>query len=138
MSPELHMVIRTPHQVVLDARVSAARVPAATGQVGLRPRQEPLALVALPGLILLRSGETMRFAASAGGLLDATRDGAVLYTPFAVAGDRDDEVLEALERALATPEGELAARRRLEELERRIAGELRRHPGGPRRRGERG
>ena len=48
----------------------------------------------------------------------------VLYTPFAVTGAADADVLAALDRALATPDGELAARRHLDELERRIVREL--------------
>jgi hypothetical protein len=49
----------------------------------------------------------------------------VLYTPFAVEGAVDTEVLAALDLALATPDSELSARRRLGELEQRIVQELR-------------
>jgi len=126
MSARLHLVIRTPHEIVLEGDVNAARVPTATGQVGLRPRREPLLLVVEAGLVIVRTGDGgVRFAATAGGLLEGTREQTVLYTPFAVAGDADAEVLAALDRALAVPDGELAARRRLTELEQRIVKELR-------------
>jgi F0F1-type ATP synthase epsilon subunit len=124
----LQLVIRTPHEIVLDERLRAARVPAASGQVGLRPREEPFLLVVEPGLILLRGDEGLRFAATSGGLLDCGRERSVLLTPFAVVGERDTDVLAALDRALATPDSELAARRRLNELEQRIVKEIRYQP----------
>ncbi|HUB08798.1 MAG TPA: hypothetical protein VMB50_17455 [Myxococcales bacterium] len=125
MIERLHLVIRTPHAVVLDEPIRSARVPTATGQVGLRPREEPFVLVVEPGLILLRGGEGPAFAATAGGLVDGGRERTVLYTPFAVTGAHEADVLAALDRALATPGSELAARRRLGELEQRIVQELR-------------
>lgn len=128
MHDRLRLVIRTPHEVVFDARVRSARVPTATGQVGLRPRGEPLILVVEPGLVLVRTDASVRFAATAGGLLDGDRDTSVLYTPFAVVGDAEGDVLAALDRALAAPDSELALRRRLGELEQRIVHELRHRP----------
>jgi F0F1-type ATP synthase epsilon subunit len=127
MSELLHLVIRTPHEVVVDARVRAVRVPTETGQVGLRPREEPFAMVVEPGLCVVH-GEGSRFAATAGGLLEGDRETATLYTPFAVAGDRGEDLLAALDRALATPDSELAAHRRLGELEQHIVQELRQRP----------
>jgi hypothetical protein len=44
----------------------------------------------------------------------------VLYTPFAVVGERSDELATLLNRALAAPDSEIAARRQLGELEERI------------------
>jgi F0F1-type ATP synthase epsilon subunit len=132
VADRLSLVIRTPHEVVLDAQVRSARVPAASGHVGLRPREEPFVLVVEPGLVLLRIDASERFAATAGGLLDVGRERSVLYTPFAVVGERDADVLAALDRALATPDSELAARRRLGELEQHILQELRRRPAVPR------
>lgn len=126
MIERLRMVIRTPHETVLDEPVRGARAPAETGQVGLRPRGEPLLLGVEPGLILLDTDRGPRFAATAGGLLESGREQAVLYTPFAVVSDEDAEVLAALDRALATPDSELVARRRLGELEQQILRELRR------------
>jgi F0F1-type ATP synthase epsilon subunit len=127
MIERLRFVIRTPHEIVVDARVEAARVPTESGQVGLRPRQEPFALVLEAGLCIVR-GDATRLAATAGGLLEADRDTATLYTPFAVVGERGEDLLAALERALATPDSELAARRRLGELEQHIVQELRQRP----------
>jgi F0F1-type ATP synthase epsilon subunit len=132
VSDRLQLAILTPHETVVDEAVRGARVPTETGQVGLRPRGEPLLLVVEPGLILVETQAGRRFAATAGGLLEAGRERAVLYTPFAVASDRDDEVLDALDRALATPGGEIAARRQIGELEQRIVREIRQRPGaGP-------
>jgi len=132
MLERLHLVIRTPHGSVLDARVRAARIPTESGRVGLRPRQEPHVLVVQPGLLVVRLEAGVRFAATAGGLLASDREQSLLYTPFAVVGEAVGDVLDALDHALATPDGELAARRRLGELEQRIVHELRQRPPIPR------
>ena len=120
----LQFLIRTPRETVLDERVRGLRVPTESGQVGIRRGAEPVLLVVEPGLIVVRTGDTDSFAASAGGLLECDVGRCVLYTPFAVTGAEDDDVLAALDRALATPDGELAARRRLDELEQRIVREI--------------
>jgi len=138
MIDRLHVLITTPREVVLDTRVAAMRLPTQTGQVGLRPRQEPILLVVEPGLVVLRSETSLRFAATAGGLLEGDRERAVLYTPFAAVGDEEASLMEALDRVLSTPDGELAARRRLGELEGRIVEELRQRPSGARARGRHG
>lgn len=126
----LTLAIRTPHEVVFEGAVTRARVPTGTGQVGLRPRNEPAVLVIEPGLLLLGpAGAGPSFAATAGGLLELDRGRATLFTPFAVVGASATEVADALDRALATPDSELAARRRLGELEQRIVRELKGKPG---------
>ncbi|NPC52460.1 hypothetical protein D7X99_40610 [Corallococcus sp. AB032C] len=124
----LRFVIWTPDACVVDEPVLAARVPTGSGQVGLRTAEEPFASVVEAGLCLLRREEGLRFAATAGGLLDAGRDTATLYTPFAAVGARGEDVLAALEGVLRLPDSELATRRRMGELEQRIVRELR-HPG---------
>lgn len=128
----LRLVIRTPQGIVFDRLVRSARLPTETGQAGLRPREEPILLAVEPGLVLLSVDRILHFAATAGGLLEGDREGAVIYTPFAVVGDNADDVLSALEEAVAVPGSELAARRRLAELEERIAQELRQGPPGAR------
>ena len=128
MRETLRLVLRTPPEVVCDDLVRAARVPTETGQVGLRPGGEPLVLVVEPGLVLLRADAGLRFAATAGGLLQSGREHCTLYTPVAVVGSSDDEVLAALDRLLAAPDRELAARRQFGELEQRIVQELRQGP----------
>ncbi|HSB20579.1 MAG TPA: hypothetical protein VLD85_11265 [Anaeromyxobacteraceae bacterium] len=133
MTATLRAMVRTPHEVVLDLNVRSARFPTETGQVGVRPRGEPLVLAVEAGLILFRA-EGTRLAASAGGLLESDRERCTLYTPFAVVGT-EEEVLAALDRALATPDSELAARRSVGELERRILSELRDGRGAPPRAG---
>jgi F0F1-type ATP synthase epsilon subunit len=125
MPEALRFVLRTPHTVVLDEPVRAVRVPTETGQVGLRPGGEPILLAVEPGLVLLRGAVGLRFVATAGGLLESGRERCTLYTPVAALGASDDEVLAALDRLLAAPDAELAARRQLGELEQRIVQELR-------------
>jgi F0F1-type ATP synthase epsilon subunit len=119
------MVITTPHAVILDAQIRGARVPTETGLVGLRPRVEPLLLVIEPGLVVLREDGARRYAATAGGLFEASGTKGVLYTPFGVVGPSAEEVLAALDRELATPDSELALRRQLGDLEKRIVQRLR-------------
>ena len=128
MPEGIRLVVRTPHQVIFDDRVRGARVPTETGQVGLRPRGEPLVLVIEPGLVLLRGGGGLRFGATVGGLLESSREQCTLYTPAAVVGSSEDEVLSALDRLLSAPDRELVARRQLAELEQRILQELRESP----------
>lgn len=125
----LRFQVETPHALVFDEPVSSVRVPTTTGQAGLRPRAEPCLSVVEPGLIIVRTASALRFVASAGGLLDLRRERALLLTPFAAVGDNDRQVLEQLSRALATPDSDLTARKRLGELEQRIVHELRRAPG---------
>jgi len=124
MAERLRLVIRTPHAAVVDGDVDAARVPTRTGQLGLRPRQEPFVTVVESGLVILDAGTDRRFAATAGGLLRADRDAALLATPFAVTGATGEEVLRALDLALAAPDSELVTRRRMALLEQRIVQEL--------------
>ena len=124
MADTLHLVIRTPHAAVVDRSVDAARVPTRSGQLGLRPRQEPFVTVVEAGLVLLDAEGERRFAATAGGLLRTDRDLALLATPFAVTGATGEEVMGALDAALAAPDSELFTRRRMALLERRIVQEL--------------
>ena len=124
MTDTLRLIIRTPHDAVVDAAVESARVPTGSGQIGLRPRQEPFVTVVESGLVLLEVGGELRFAATAGGLLRADRVTAVLATPFAVTGADGAAVLSALDEAYATPDSELVTRRRLAELEQHIVQEL--------------
>ena len=125
MPERLHFMIRTPHELLLDVQLLAARVPSQSGQVGLRAHAEPMMLVVEPGLIVLRGApEAHQLAASAGGLLDVQPARAVLFTPFAALGADAAELLSALERAFAVPDSELSVRRKLGDLEQRIVREL--------------
>jgi F0F1-type ATP synthase epsilon subunit len=124
MPEGLHLAIRTPHEVAFDGAVRSARVPVETGQVGLRPRVEPMLLAVEPGLIILRLEGNDRFAATAGGLLISEPALTVLYTPFAAVSSSGQEVIDALERAFEKPDSDLAARRELGELEKHILREL--------------
>lgn len=131
MPERLRLLVQTPREIVYDGLVSSVRVPTQSGQVGLRPRGEPGLSVVEPGLIVTRIGQEHGFVASAGGLLDINRERALLLTPFAAAGSRDSDVLSALADALATPDSEINARKRLGELEQRILHELREPSLGP-------
>jgi F0F1-type ATP synthase epsilon subunit len=124
----LRLIVRTPREVVLDASASSLRVPAETGQVGLRPKAEPLVLTVEPGLVLVRGPAGLQFLGTAGGLLRCDGITATLLTPLAVVGDSQQQVLERLDAALAQPNEELEARATLGRLQRSLLRELR----GPR------
>ena len=115
--PCLHVLVLTPHAVIAELDVDGLRVPSDTGQVGLRPRGEPTVLAVEPGLALVRTGTTLRFLGTAGGLVRS--DGR--------------SVLEALTAALAIPDPERDLRLAIERLHTGIITELRRaeRVGGP-------
>lgn len=129
MADLLNFRLRTPEALVFDGMVRSVRVPVETGLVGIRPRSESLILAVEPGLIILRHDGDTRFAATVGGLFEHAGWTATLFTPFGVVGE-EREVLEALDRVQASPEGDLAARRRLADLEGRIVREIGAAPQG--------
>jgi F0F1-type ATP synthase epsilon subunit len=122
---QLKLVVRTPREVVLERNVSSVRVPTDTGQVGVRPRAEPLVLAIEPGLLLVRRGGEYEFVGTAGGLLRCDGATASLLTPLAVTGNDEDAVIDALEEALAQPSVEMEARATLGRLQSSILRELR-------------
>lgn len=124
---EVHvkLIVRTPREVVLDVDASSVRVPTETGQVGIRPRVEPLVLALEPGLVLVRVVDVVRFVGTAGGLLRCDGTNATLLTPLAVAGDSEGEVVRSLEAAMALPSAEMEARATLGRLQSSILRELR-------------
>ena len=133
----LKLIVRTPREVVLDLDVSSLRVPTESGQVGVRPRVEALVLAVEPGLVLVRQEDAVRFIGTAGGLLRCDGERASLLTPLAVVGTDEDDILAALEQALAQPNIELEARAMLNRLQSSILRELRqRHPDKLRRLGD--
>lgn len=121
----LHLTVRTPHAVVLEAGLHSLRVPTESGQVGLRPQAEGSLLVVEPGLVVANRDTGPRFLATAGGLLRHQGTEATLFTPIAVMGDGADEVLQAMERAQAEPDEDREVRRQLGRLEQHIREELR-------------
>jgi F0F1-type ATP synthase epsilon subunit len=133
---ELRLRVRTPHEEVFDERLVSLRLPTDSGQVGLRPRSEPAALVVEPGLVLARAPGGMRFVATAGGLLRCDGREALLLTPLAVTGGSAEEVRAGLEAALGAPGPDVALRGVLQRLEAGILQQLRRTTepasGGPR------
>lgn len=124
----LRFTLRTPHDVIVDAPVTSARVLTETGHVGLRARMEPVVLAIEAGLVLLRVDGGTRFAGSAGGLLSCDGVQATLFTPLGVVGDDATAVQASLDRALAEPGAEQKVRASLDRLEGRILSELRRQP----------
>jgi F0F1-type ATP synthase epsilon subunit len=133
MSAGLHVVVRTPREVVADAAVRSLRVPTATGQVGVRPRAEATVLAVEPGLVVARDGERSWFLGTAGGILRTAASEAVLLTPIAVRGDDPAAVVAALDAALASPDAEQDLRRAIGRLETGLLRELRGADGGGRR-----
>jgi F0F1-type ATP synthase epsilon subunit len=127
MAETLRVVIRTPHEIALDARARSLRVLTDTGHVGIRRGMEPVVLAVEAGLVLVRTDEGTRFIGAAGGLLSCNGSEAALFTPLAVSGDDAAAITDALDRALAEPGTELALRAAFDRLEGRILTEL----GGP-------
>lgn len=125
----LKVVVRTPHEVAAELDARSLRVPADTGQVGLRPRCEPTVVAVEPGLVLVRSVEGVAFVATAGGLLRCDGRRAILITPVAVVGSDAQEVRTRLEAALAAPRADLELRRAIGRLETGILRELRQGEG---------
>lgn len=120
----LNLIIRTPREVVYEGPVDSLRVATETGQVGIRPRMEPLVLAVEPGLVLLSSAAETTFAGTAGGLLRCDGQQANLLTPLAVFGVDMQAVASQLEAALDKPSVELEAREALGRLESSILREL--------------
>jgi F0F1-type ATP synthase epsilon subunit len=129
----LHVVVRTPREVVAELDVRSLRVPTDTGQVGIRPRTEGTVTPVEPGLVLAHTADGMRAIGTAGGLLRATAREAVLLTPLAVLGDDAPAVLEAVDAALAGPDPERELRLAIERLETGLLREIRGGDGGGRR-----
>lgn len=128
----LHLVVRTPREVVADLTALSLRVPTDTGQVGIRPRGEATVTPVEPGLVLIRTAHGMRFVGTAGGLLRTTAREAVLLTPVAVLGNDAAAVLSAVEAALAGPDPERELRQAIERLEAGLLREARGTDGGGR------
>jgi len=125
----LRVVIRTPHEALLDLPAVSLRVPTDTGQVGFHRGVEPLVLAVQVGLVLVGTGAATRYVGVAGGLLSCDGQEATLFTPLAVMGEDPEDVERALSRALAEPGAELSLRAALERLEGRIVTELRQRSG---------
>ncbi|PQO25626.1 hypothetical protein C5Y96_22655 [Blastopirellula marina] len=122
--PRLDLIIRTPRAIIFEGRVDSLRVASETGQVGIRPRMEPLVLAVEPGLVLVKSSGQTTYAGTAGGLLRCDGKQAHFLTPLAVYGSELETVASQLEAALDSPSVELEARETLGRLERSILREL--------------
>lgn len=120
----LKLIIRTPREIIYEGHVDSLRVAVETGQVGIRPRMEPIVLAVEPGLVLVSSAGETTFAGTAGGLLRCDGRQASILTPLAVCGTDMPTVANELEAALAKPSVELEARETLGRLEHSILREL--------------
>lgn len=129
----LHLVVRTPREVVAELEALSLRVPADTGQVGVRPRAEATVTPVEPGLVLVRTQDGMRFVGTAGGLLRTAAREAVLLTPVAVLGDDAAAVVAAIDAALAGPDPDRVLRQAIERLEAGLLREVHGGDGGGRR-----
>ena len=127
----LRFVVRTPHEIALDASITSVRLRTETGLVGLRARMEPIVIPVEPGLLVVRAKGTVTFVGSAGGVLASDGRQATLFTPLAVVGNDAAAVQQAIDRALAEPDSEMAVRVTFGKLEGRILTQLRRRPGEP-------
>jgi F0F1-type ATP synthase epsilon subunit len=132
----LHFIVRTPHEVVAEIEARSIRAPTESGQVGLRPRNEPQVIAVEAGLVVVRTVQNeTRFLGTAGGLLAVERLRATLMTPLAIIGSDRESMMDQLEKALGEPNEEMQARALLAGLEEQILTEMRRKPGGPAGRG---
>lgn len=123
----LNIMVRTPHEVVLETAVRSLRVLTESGQVGLRPAGERQVLAFEAGIACLRmADETMRFLGTGGGLLSCDGRTATLLTPLAVVGEDEDSIAAQLESAMSRPDSEMETRSILTRLEGEIVNELRR------------
>ena len=125
----LHVIVRTPREVVAELSVLALRVPTESGQVGIRPGAEAVVTAVEPGLVLVREPDAVRFIGTAGGLLRASASTALLLTPLAVLGERAEDVVAAIDAALSGAGAEHELRRAIERLEAGLLSEMRRGAG---------
>jgi F0F1-type ATP synthase epsilon subunit len=122
----LHVVVRTPHEIVVETDARSLRVPTETGQVGIRPGGEAVVTPVEPGLAIVHTGEAVRYLGTAGGVLRTSARDAVLLTPLAILGDDAAAVLAAMDAAAAGPDPDQALRRAIEHLETGLLREVRR------------
>jgi F0F1-type ATP synthase epsilon subunit len=124
------LIIRTPHEVILQTSVRSARVLTETGHVGLRPRTESTVLAVEAGVVSaypdVEGPEIEIFIGTAGGLLTCDRNTATLLTPLAVVGDSERAIVAQIDDLMQRPNSELEARATLSKLEGHILSELRR------------
>ena len=128
VGPPFRFIVRTPHDVVLDAPATTVRVLTETGHVGIRRHMEPVVLPIEAGLAIVRADGRVTLIGSAGGVLASNGREVTLFTPLAVVGTDPVVIERALDEALTAPDAELAVRARLGKLEGRILAELRRGP----------
>ncbi len=123
--PSLRLVIQTPRERIFEGKIKSLRLPTQTGQVGIRPRIEPLVLAVEPGLILISSADLPTFVGTAGGLFRCDGEQASLATPLAIRGESMEAVVQQIETALERPSVEFEVRDTLGRLESNILNELR-------------
>jgi F0F1-type ATP synthase epsilon subunit len=129
-SIDIQLVIRTPHEVILEKSTRSVRVLTETGHVGLRPRTEPSVIAVEPGIIYVHSATDPQadetFIGTAGGLMICDHNRATLLTPLAMVGDSETSIVEQLNELMQRPNSEMEARAALSKLEGHILTEIRR------------
>jgi F0F1-type ATP synthase epsilon subunit len=121
---DLQVIIRTPRREVVRTTVRSMRVLSDTGQVGLRPRMEPVILAVEPGLAILHTADTSLFVGTAGGLVRCDGLMALLLTPLAVAAEDEQAVIVALTQRLDQPSAEMEVRNMINNIQSNILNEL--------------
>lgn len=122
----LQVIVKTPHEDVLRTTASSMRVLTESGQVGLRPRMEPVVLAVEPGLALIHQPQGTLYLGTAGGLLDCDGTRVRLLTPRAVVGRDEQEVVRQLSAQLGQPTAEMEVRHTINRIQTNILEELKR------------
>lgn len=81
----IHLLVRTPHGLVLDAEVQGVVAEDLDGWFGIRPGRAPVAAVLPAGVVAARDGGGELFVAVSSGLLDFARDECRVMARDAVA-----------------------------------------------------
>ncbi|MCA9072153.1 MAG: hypothetical protein KDA84_24665 [Planctomycetaceae bacterium] len=124
---QLKVIVRTPHEAVLETDVQSLRVLTETGHVGLRSGVEAQVLAVEAGIAILREQDgATTFLGTAGGLLHCDGKSATLMTPLAVVGKDEHQISDELDRVLTQPSSEMELRSMLGRLEGEIVNELKR------------
>lgn len=107
----IHLLVRTPHGLLLDEEVQAIAAEDLDGWFGVRPGRAPLVAVLPAGLLVARDTSGERFVALSGGLLHVEADACRVMAKDAVVTRELDAVPERFSALFEAR----AARRRVQE-----------------------
>lgn len=120
---ELHLVIRTPTEVVVDQRVYSVTAEDTSGRFGLLPGAEPVLSVLVPSVLTYRSarGAKEQFVAVARGFLQLEKGHVHVSVRTALPCDSLETVREVLVRSTRHRRaGESAMHQAFEGLQQRL------------------